>query len=142
MLITFGLVMVSAPACAGPGCGIKTKTGCASVCAKACTPVKTVDKSTCKDATLVIKGMKDKNAETEITKALAKQEGFICVLAINHEDGEARVCFNGEKIDAGKISSTIKDLGYDVKVMASAKNCDHSPAMCKKTCLPKTSKEK
>ncbi len=146
LAIVFGLVMITAPAFAGPGCGMKSKAGgCATVCAKICKPDKTVDQGKCKDATLVIKGMKDKDAETEITKALAKQDGFICVLAINHEDGKAKVCFDGEKIDAAKISNTIKDLGYKVEIASSGKGCspgcDHSSTICKKTCLSKTSKQ-
>lgn len=146
MALVFGIAMITAPAFAGPGCGMKSKSGgCSKVCTKTCTPGKTVDKSKCKDATLVIKGMKDKDAETEITKALAKQEGFICVLAINHEDGKAKVCFDGEKIDSDKISNTIKDLGYEVEIASSMKGCkpgcDHSSAMCNKSCLSKTSKQ-
>ena len=146
LVIVFGLVMITAPAFAGPGCGMKSKAGgCAQVCAKTCTPGKTTDKGKCKDATLVIKGMKDKDAETEITKALAKQDGFICVLAIDHEDGKAKVCFDGEKIDADKISSTIEDLGYEVELTSTGKGCppgcDHKSELCKKTCLSKASKQ-
>ncbi len=146
LALVFGLVMISAPAFAGPGCGMKSKAGCCpKASAKTCTLDKTVDKSKFKDASLVIKGMEDKDAETEITKALAKQEGFICVLAINHEDGTAKVCFDGEKIDPGKISSTIEGLGYEVEIASSLKGCypgcDHSSAECKTALLSKTSNQ-
>jgi hypothetical protein len=147
LAIVFGLVMVSAPAFAGPGCGMASKAaGCSKTCATPCVPNKTAaSKDKCEDASLVIKGMKDKDSETEITKALAKQDGFICVLAINHEDGNAKVCFDGVKINTDKIVSTIKGLGYEVEIAATVKGCppgcDHSSPLCKKICPSQTSEQ-
>ncbi len=146
LVMVFGMVMISAPVFAGPGCGMTSQAGgCAKVCAKPCTPGTTVNKDRCEDATLVIKGMKDKDAETEITKALAKQDGFICVLAINHEDGNAKVCFDGEKTDANKILSTIEGLGYEAEIASAGKGCppgcDHSSPLCNKVCPAQTSKQ-
>jgi len=145
MSVLFGLAMVTAPALAGPGCGIKSKAGgCSQVCAKPCTPEKTAEKDhNCKDANLVIKGMKNKDSETEITKALAKEDGFICVLAINHEDGNAKVCFDEQKIKTDKILNTIKGLGYEVEIASTGNgcspDCDHKSPMCKKICPSKSS---
>jgi copper chaperone CopZ len=147
LAIVLGLILTSAPAFAGPGCGMASKGGgCAKTCATPCVPDKaTAAEDKCEDASLVIKGMKDKDSETEITKALAKQDGFICVLAINHEDGSAKVCFDGEKINTDKILSTIKGLGFEVELASTAKGCppgcDHSSPLCKKICPSGTDKK-
>jgi len=145
MSILFGLAMATAPALAGPGCGMTSKAGgCSKVCAKPCTPEKTTEKDhSCKDANLVIKGMKNKDSETEITKALSKEDGFICVLAINHEDGSAKVCFDEQKIKTDKIMSTIKGLGYEVELASTGNGCppgcDHKSPACQKVCPSKSS---
>lgn len=145
--ILLGLVLITSPVYAGPGC-------CASKSAVKCTTleksdqtVKSADatiikkceyKGRCADVTLVIEGMEDADSETTVEEVLSDEDGVIVVASVSYKEGRAAICFDPDKTEPDKLVTAIADLGFEAEVVAESEEkvigCDFSSEKCKIKC--------
>lgn len=130
ILLTVMIIAVSlciAPAFGGACCpkGKDKTKGCNMPCPMGGKTAQTDGK--CHDLVLAIDGMTCGGCEAQISKALGKLDGVICVESISHKDGKAVVSLNPEKADSDVIIKTVADLGYKVEIVKddNAKACPH-----------------
>lgn len=115
LVLAVGL-FVAAPAlaCGGADCGDKAPCKMKST-ADTTAALAEFDKATGDKLTLQVKGMKCGACSDKVVAALKAVEG-VKVAAVSHETGEAKVAFDGKKVDSDKILAAVKGLGYEAKL--------------------------
>ena len=139
----FALVLMTAPAFAESACKMAAMTGKCPMSVKSCATTAAdsaaMKQGNCSGITLAIEGMKDAEAESQISKALAAENGVICVKSISSKDGQAVVCVNPEKTEAVKLVNAVTALGYKTKLVtqteAKAAMCSGKSAKCEMKCM-------
>ncbi len=107
-------------------CKYMSKEECAKLCA---------DGSKCEVVEMSVKGMTCGGCEQSITTALQKVNGVKKVIAVNHKDGSAIVCFDPAKTKSDALATVVTNKGYEAHVTPAVATMTASPEKAK-VCSP------